>query len=70
MGKVYSEFILEEIDAYYNQCLAIEPNEVIGESQYCLIDISLLLLKPLPIRQVINYHIWHPFGLYGIIRAQ
>jgi hypothetical protein len=24
----------------YDQCLAIEPNEVIRESQYCLIDIK------------------------------
>jgi hypothetical protein len=31
--------------------LAIKPNEVIGESQYCLIDISLPLPKPMPIHQ-------------------
>ena len=31
--------------------MAIEPNEVIGESQYCLIDISLPLPKPMPIHQ-------------------
>jgi hypothetical protein len=35
----------------YDQCLAIKPNEVIGESQYCLIDISLPLPKPMPIHQ-------------------
>jgi hypothetical protein len=35
----------------YDQCLAIEPNEVIGKSQYCLIDISLPLPKPMPIHQ-------------------
>jgi hypothetical protein len=35
----------------YDQCLAIEPNEVIKESQYCLIDISLPLPKPMPIHQ-------------------
>jgi hypothetical protein len=42
-GKFFSTGILEKTDAYYDQCLAIEPNEVIGESQYYLIDISLLL---------------------------
>ncbi len=35
----------------YDQCLDIKPNEVIGESQYCLIDISLPLPKPMPIHQ-------------------
>jgi hypothetical protein len=35
----------------YDQCLAIEPNEVIAKSQYCLIDISLPLPKPMPIHQ-------------------
>jgi hypothetical protein len=35
----------------YDQCLAIKPNTVIGESQYCLIDISLPLPKPMPIHQ-------------------
>ncbi len=35
----------------YDQCLAIGPNEVIKESQYCLIDISLPLPKPMPIHQ-------------------
>jgi hypothetical protein len=35
----------------YDQCLDIEPNEVIGKSQYCLIDISLPLPKPMPIHQ-------------------
>jgi hypothetical protein len=35
----------------YEQCLDIKPNEVIGESQYCLIDISLPLPKPMPIHQ-------------------
>ncbi len=35
----------------YDQCLAIEPNEVIGKSQYCLIDISLPLPKPMSIHQ-------------------
>jgi len=35
----------------YDQRLAIEPNEVIGESQYCFIDISLPLPKPMPIHQ-------------------
>jgi hypothetical protein len=35
----------------YEQCLSIEPNEVIGESQYCLIDISLPLPEPMPIHQ-------------------
>jgi hypothetical protein len=29
----------------YDQCLAIKPNEVIGESQYCLIDTSFPLPK-------------------------
>jgi hypothetical protein len=29
----------------YDQCLAIKPNEVIGKSQYCLIDISFQLPK-------------------------
>jgi hypothetical protein len=33
----------------YDQCLAIKPNEMIGE--YCLNDISLLLTKPIPIHQ-------------------
>jgi len=32
----------------YDQCLSIVPNEVIGESQYCLVDISLPLPKPMP----------------------
>jgi hypothetical protein len=31
--------------------LDIEPNELIGELQYCLIDISLPLPKPMPIQQ-------------------
>jgi hypothetical protein len=35
----------------YDQCLAIKSNEVIGKSQYCLIDISLPLPKPMPIHQ-------------------
>jgi hypothetical protein len=35
----------------YDQCLAIRPNQVIKESQYCLIDISLPLPKPMPIHQ-------------------
>jgi hypothetical protein len=35
----------------YDQCLAIKPNQVIGESLYCLIDISLPLPKPMPIHQ-------------------
>jgi hypothetical protein len=35
----------------YDQCLDIEPNQVIGKSQYCLIDISLPLPKPMPIHQ-------------------
>ncbi len=33
----------------YDQCLSIEPNQVIGESQYCLIDISIPLPNPMPI---------------------
>ncbi len=33
----------------YDQCLSIEPNQVIGESQYCLIDISIPLPEPMPI---------------------
>jgi hypothetical protein len=35
----------------YDQCLDIKPNEVIGESQYCLVDISLPLPKPMPVHQ-------------------
>jgi hypothetical protein len=35
----------------YDQCLAIKPNEVIGKSQYCLIDISLPLPQPMPRHQ-------------------
>jgi hypothetical protein len=35
----------------YDQCLAIQPNQVIAKSQYCLIDISLPLPKPMPIHQ-------------------
>jgi hypothetical protein len=35
----------------YDQCLAIEPNEAIGKSQYCLVDISIPLPKP-----VNNHH--------------
>jgi len=31
----------------YDQCLAIRPNQVIKKSQYCLIDISLPLPKPI-----------------------
>jgi hypothetical protein len=41
----------------YDQCLAIEPNEVIGKSQYCLIDISLPLPKPMPIHQNIFHRV-------------
>jgi len=41
----------------YDQCLAIEPNEVIKESQYCLIDISLPLPKPMPIHQNIFHRV-------------
>jgi hypothetical protein len=33
----------------YDQCLSIEPNQMIGESQYCLIDISIPLPNPMPI---------------------
>jgi len=33
----------------YDQCAAIKPNQVIGESQYCLIDISFPLPKPMPV---------------------
>jgi hypothetical protein len=41
----------------YDQCLSIEPNQVIGESQYCLIDISLPLPKPMPIHQNIFHKV-------------
>jgi hypothetical protein len=41
----------------YDQCLAIQPNQVIGKSQYCLIDISLLLPKPMPIHQNIFHRV-------------
>ncbi len=41
----------------YDQCLAIKPNQVIGESQYCLIDISLPLPKPMPIHQNIFHKV-------------
>ncbi len=43
----------------YDQCLAIEPNEVIGKSQYCLIDISLPLPKPMPI----HHNIFHKMNV-------
>jgi len=39
----------------YDQCLSITSNEVIGESQYCLIDISLPVPKPMPKHQNL-YH--------------
>ena len=42
---------------YYDQCLAIRPNQVIKESQYCLIDISLPLPKPMPIHQNIFHRV-------------
>ena len=42
---------------HYDQCLAIQPNEVIKESQYCLIDISLPLPKPMPIHQNIFHRV-------------
>ncbi len=41
----------------YDQCLAIEPNQVIGESQYCLIDISIPLPEPMPIHQNIFHKV-------------
>jgi hypothetical protein len=41
----------------YDQCLAIRPNQVIKESQYCLIDISLPLPKPMPIHQNIFHRV-------------
>jgi hypothetical protein len=41
----------------YDQCLAIKPNEMIGESQYCLVDISLPLPKPMPIHQNIFHKV-------------
>jgi hypothetical protein len=41
----------------YDQCLSIEPNQVIGESQYCLIDISLPLPEPMPIHQNIFHKV-------------
>ena len=31
----------------YDQCLNILPNDVIGESQYCLLDISIPVPKPI-----------------------
>jgi hypothetical protein len=39
----------------YDQCLSITPNQVIGESQDCLIHISLSLPKPMKIHQNL-YH--------------
>ncbi|CAG2113548.1 unnamed protein product [Medioppia subpectinata] len=32
----------------YDQCLSIENNKIIGSAQYCLIDTSLPLPKPMP----------------------
>jgi len=35
----------------YFQCLSITPNEVIGESQYCLIELSVPVPKPMRVHQ-------------------
>jgi hypothetical protein len=43
----------------YDQCLAIQPNQVIAKSQYCLIDISLPLPKPMPI----HHNIFHKMNV-------
>jgi hypothetical protein len=43
----------------YDQCLAIQPNEVIAKSQYCLIDISFPLPKPMPI----HHNIFHEMNV-------
>jgi len=41
----------------YDQCLSIKPNEVIGESQYCLIDISLPLPQPMSKHQNLHHKV-------------
>lgn len=39
---------------HYDQCLSIKPNEVITESQYCLIEMKMPLPEPQPLHININ----------------
>jgi len=41
----------------YDQCLSIKPNQVIGESQYCLIDIKIPLPEPPPLHINLNHKV-------------
>ncbi|CAG2103571.1 unnamed protein product, partial [Medioppia subpectinata] len=44
----------------YDQCLAIEPNTVINEPQYCLIDIS----PPIPKSMPIHHNLYHQINIH------
>jgi hypothetical protein len=41
----------------YDQCLSIEPNGIIGEPQYCMIDLSPPIPQPMPIHHNLYHRI-------------
>ena len=41
----------------YDQCLSIEPNEVMGRAQYCMIDLSLPLPQPQPMHHNLHHKV-------------
>ncbi len=41
----------------YDQCLSIEPNGIIGEPQYCMVDLSPPIPQPMPIHHNLYHRI-------------